>query len=52
MEVVEFRQVHRQVDGATVESWLEYRALTVVGGVLGQFGPWRRVDATTEVIAG
>lgn len=49
MEPIEFRQVHRRVDGISVEVWLEYRVAPLLNGVLQPFTEWRRLDAVKTV---
>lgn len=46
---IEFRTVHNRVDGVSIEVWLEVRVRPLVGGVLGEFGPWQRLDAVSAV---
>lgn len=47
-ETVEFRQVERRVNGATVETWWEYRTREVIIAVLGvslsAWGAWDKVE--------
>ena len=49
MEPIEFRQVHRRVDGVSVEVWLEFRVAPLLNGIEQPFTEWRRLDAVQAV---